>query len=251
MAASGKKACRSARPFYDYKESGVGYERFNDSHFHVHDGGLGEPAFLATLGMDKEEMTAWIRRSHLRALADELQDAAMKMGVSCRHSPGGSAAVLGLPSPGTARRLAEMLLPAVLVRLFPGSCQGNRELEAAVGRGAQGDIYRQGCLIFMQLLRGLYHYERNVLPFDPKKDMPLIPAEEIARKGYIKEYLRLRMLATDDYIYEFMRIGIDITPFNTLGHVGGVHYVAVYAARQLARNGIPVDVPHFRRRRLP
>ena len=29
--------------------------------------------FLATLGMDKEEMTAWIRRSHLRALADELQ----------------------------------------------------------------------------------------------------------------------------------------------------------------------------------
>ena len=39
-----------------------------------------------------------------------------------------------------------------------------------------------------------------------------------------------------------MRIGVDITPFNTLGHVGGVHYVVVYAARQLARNGIPVDV---------
>ena len=199
--------------------------------------------FLATLGMDKEEMTAWIRRSHLRALADELQ--------GCRDEDGRflSPQVLAAAQPYLDCLRQEppggwlkCCYRRVLVRLFPGSCQGNRELEAAVGRGAQGDIYRQGCLIFMQLLRGLYHYERNVLPFDPKKDMPLIPAEEIARKGYIKEYLRLRMLATDDYIYEFMRIGIDITPFNTLGHVGGVHYVAVYAARQLARNGIPVDV---------
>lgn len=199
--------------------------------------------FLATLGMDKEGMTAWIRRSHLRALADELQ--------GCRDEDGRflSPQVLAAAQPYLDCLRQEppggwlkCCYRWVLVRLFPGSCQGNRELEAAVGRGAQGDIYRQGFLIFMQLLRGLYHYERNVLPFDPKKDMPLIPAEEIARKGYIKEYLRLRMLATDDYIYEFMRIGIDITPFNTLGHVGGVHYVAVYAARQLARNGIPVDV---------
>ena len=199
--------------------------------------------FLATLGMDKEEMTAWIRRSHLRALADELQ--------GCRDEDGRflSPQVLAAAQPYLDCLRQEppggwlkCCYRRVLVRLFPGSCQGNRELEAAVGRGAQGDIYRQGCLIFMQLLRGLYHYERNVLPFDPKKDMPLIPAEEIACKGYIKEYLRLRMLATDDYLYEFMRIGIDITPFNTLGHVGGVHYVAVYAARQLARNGISVDV---------
>ena len=29
--------------------------------------------FLATLGMEKDEMTAWIRRSRLRSLADELQ----------------------------------------------------------------------------------------------------------------------------------------------------------------------------------
>lgn len=149
MAASGKKACRSATSlFYDYKESGVGYERFNDSHFHVHDGGLGEPAFLATLGMDKEEMTAWIRRSHLRALADELQ--------GCRDEDGRflSPQVLAAAQPYLDCLRQEppggwlkCCYRRVLVRLFPGSCQGNRELEAAVGRGAQGDIYRQGCLI--------------------------------------------------------------------------------------------------------
>lgn len=44
--------------------------------------------FLATLGMDKEEMTAWIRRNHLRALADELQGCRDEDGrflSPCRH----------------------------------------------------------------------------------------------------------------------------------------------------------------------
>ena len=39
-----------------------------------------------------------------------------------------------------------------------------------------------------------------------------------------------------------MRIGVDITPFNTLGHIAGVHYVAMHAARQLAHLGAPVDL---------
>ena len=39
-----------------------------------------------------------------------------------------------------------------------------------------------------------------------------------------------------------MRIGADITPFNTLGHISGVHYVAMYTARQLYDAGVPVDL---------
>lgn len=198
--------------------------------------------FLATLGMEKDEMTAWIRRSRLRSLADELQH--------CRDGEGrfSSPAVVAAAKPyldclrdEPAGGWLRCCHQRVLARLFPGSCQGP-EAMALTGRGSHGDIYRRGCLILMQVLRGLYRYERQVLPFDPKRDMPLVSVQEIMAHGYTKEYLRLRTLAADDYIYEFMRIGVDITPFNTLGHVGGVHYVAVYAARQLARNGIPVDV---------
>ena len=198
--------------------------------------------FLATLGMEKDEMTAWIRRSRLRSLADELQH--------CRDGEGrfSSPAVVAAAKPyldclrdEPAGGWLRCCHQRVLARLFPGSCQGP-EAMALTGRGSHGDIYRRGCLILMQILRGLYRYERQVLPFDPKRDMPLVSVQEIMAHGYTKEYLRLRTLAADDYIYEFMRIGVDITPFNTLGHVGGVHYVAVYAARQLARNGIPVDV---------
>lgn len=39
-----------------------------------------------------------------------------------------------------------------------------------------------------------------------------------------------------------MRIGKAITPFNTLGHIGGVHWVSLYIARQLYQCDVPVDV---------
>ncbi len=196
--------------------------------------------FLATLGMEKDEMTAWIRRSRLRSLADELQHCRDREGRF--SSPAVAAAARSYfdclhdePAGGWLRCCYQR----VLARLFPGSCQKS---DAASVQGEHGDPYRRGCLVLMQVLRGLYQYERQVLPFDPKRDMPLLSVQEVTSHSYTKEYLRLRTLAADDYIYEFMRIGVDITPFNTLGHVGGVHYVAVYAARQLARQGIPVDV---------
>ena len=39
-----------------------------------------------------------------------------------------------------------------------------------------------------------------------------------------------------------MRIAAEITPFDTLGHVAGVHYVAMHVARQLKMLGKPVDL---------
>ena len=39
-----------------------------------------------------------------------------------------------------------------------------------------------------------------------------------------------------------MRLGTEVTPFNTLGHIGGVTYVALFMARQLHRRQVPVDV---------
>ena len=72
--------------------------------------------------------------------------------------------------------------------------------------------------------------------------MRFLSPEEIIENGFSEEYLKLRDISTEYYIYEFMRIGCAITPYDTLGHIGGVHYVAVYAARQLFAAGVPVDV---------
>jgi len=102
--------------------------------------------------------------------------------------------------------------------------------------------YRLGRMYLLQILAGIYRYERKHLPFDPTKTMQLLSAEEVDTCGFIDEYHKLRKFSKNGYLYEFMRIGIDITPFNTLGHVAGVHYVAMYAARQLYAAGVPVDL---------
>lgn len=94
----------------------------------------------------------------------------------------------------------------------------------------------------LRFMRAVYAYERRCCSFDPIRNMELIPDSEIREKGFTREYLRMKKLAHDNFIYEFMRIGSEITPFNTLGHVGGVHYIAMHAARQLYAAGVPVDL---------
>ncbi|MEE0741064.1 MAG: hypothetical protein U0M21_02080 [Emergencia sp.] len=110
------------------------------------------------------------------------------------------------------------------------------------GLPADAENYRQGRQLLLQILRGIYAYEAKYLPFDPTKNLQLLSDKEILEGGFTHEYIKLHKLVKQKYIYEFMRIGADITPFNTLGHIGGVHYVALYMARQMAEAGIPVDL---------
>lgn len=102
--------------------------------------------------------------------------------------------------------------------------------------------YSPGCLTALTLLRGVFRYERIACSFDPLLDFPLLSNSEVQTEGYTNEYIKMCRLARANHIYEFMRIGSETTPFNTLGHIAGVHYIAVYMARQLRAAGIPVDV---------
>lgn len=102
--------------------------------------------------------------------------------------------------------------------------------------------YRTGREFFLQILRGLYNYEYYTLPFDPTFDFQMLSDEQVEEGGFIKEYIKLKKVISAKYIYEFMRIGNDIMPFNAVGHVGGVHYVAMLMAYQLYRAGVPVDL---------
>lgn len=94
----------------------------------------------------------------------------------------------------------------------------------------------------LQFMHGVYEFERKTLKFNPRRDFKLLSDSEVQSEGFIPEYIKMRKFVKSKYIYEFMRIGIDTTPFDTLGHVAGVHYIAMYAARQLYQVGIPVDL---------
>lgn len=54
-------------------------------------------------------------------------------------------------------------------------------------------------------------------------------------KKFIRTYKR-------NYIYEMMKLNGEIFKFNTLDHICGVHYLALYIARQLKALGLAVDL---------
>ncbi|MCR5034048.1 MAG: hypothetical protein K6B42_01345 [Clostridia bacterium] len=76
----------------------------------------------------------------------------------------------------------------------------------------------------------------------PDFDFQFLSEEEASQFPAGKEYMRFMKLSRDYYLYEFLVIGKMLQPFNTLGHIAGVHYVAMHMARQLRRNDVPVDL---------
>lgn len=68
----------------------------------------------------------------------------------------------------------------------------------------------------LEILRGLYHYEKLRCVFDPRRNIALLPVKEIRKEHYTREYLRFYTLVRERYLYEFMRLGTEVTPFNTL-----------------------------------
>ena len=111
-----------------------------------------------------------------------------------------------------------------------------------LGLPDDSEEFRTGRITALTLLRAVFTYERKACRFDPTLDMTLLSDSEAQSEGFASEYIRMHRLVRINFIYEFMRLGTEVTPFNTLGHISGVHYVATYMARQLRDAGIPVDV---------
>ena len=191
-----------------------------------------DKTFLKELNMKRKEMESCLLEARWIDMAEELAESTDEQGrfpakmvlEACEH-------YIDELQPVPEQGWLAHCYRYVLSQLFPemGEPEGAAE-------------YRQGRIYLLQILRAVYACESKVLPFDPTKEMRLLSDHEIEAQGYTPEYNKLRKLIHNKYVYEFMRIGVDITPFNTLGHIGGVHYVAMFAGRQLARTQVPVDL---------
>ncbi|MCI9596250.1 MAG: hypothetical protein HFE75_02925 [Firmicutes bacterium] len=104
--------------------------------------------------------------------------------------------------------------------------------------------YRQGRILLMEILRMFFRDERERNGFSPLLDIEELnlSEEELMDCPAWEEYLSFKAYWDQHYLVEFMRIGKEITPFNTVGHICGVHHVALHVARQLAAAGAPVDL---------
>ncbi len=99
-----------------------------------------------------------------------------------------------------------------------------------------------GAVFFLNLLQVLFDEERQRFPMEPLMDIPLLEAEELSGSAYADAYARFAAAYRREYIYEMMRLGLEATPFRSLEHIAGVHFVAMSAARDLHRAGFPVDL---------
>lgn len=103
-------------------------------------------------------------------------------------------------------------------------------------------LFSAGKLFYLEALRTLLAYRQKKEGFSPLLNMELLKGADIEGKPAAEEYLQFIEYFHYHYLLEFMVIGKEITPYNTVGHICGVHYVALYTARQLVQVGIPVDL---------
>lgn len=95
---------------------------------------------------------------------------------------------------------------------------------------------------FIEVLNGLLEREGRELPFDPCRNFALLTKKEEKYCSILSEYKRFRECVGRKGVYAFMRLSQICTPYQTLGHIAGVHHVSMYMARQLAKKGVPVDL---------
>lgn len=101
---------------------------------------------------------------------------------------------------------------------------------------------RNGALCFLCVFRTLLDEERQELPFDPRYDFAFCTEEEIQKSPVANEYREFLTRFREEFIYELMRLGREVTPYHTLEHIAGVHHVAMTVARTFASGGGLVDL---------
>ena len=110
------------------------------------------------------------------------------------------------------------------------------------GFAPEADRCGSGAEFYLTVLQVLLDQERTALPFDPMLDFQFLTEEEYEVCDKAREYRRFLAAWRGEFLYELMRLGMEFTPFKTLSHIAGVHYIAMTAARGLAEAGVEVDL---------
>ena len=102
--------------------------------------------------------------------------------------------------------------------------------------------FAPGAVFLLSVLQVLFAAEAELLPHDPAWTFDLLADDELAGSPCAPSYQRFLRLWRREFVYELMRLGLEVTPYRTLEHIAGVHHIAVTAARALRKSGVAVDV---------
>ncbi len=190
-----------------------------------------EKTFLKRIKMTKKSMIALLSMDDWKSNLAELLVADS---FSCANVLQISRKTLNMVSPEPEDGWLENIYYHIIGLLFPHRASSEPvELK--------GD-YEVGGLMLLHIIRTIYKLRKGDKSFDIEKDLRVLKDEEISGLGGEAEYRKLKAMLKNYYIHEFMLIGTEITPFNTLSHIAGVHYIAMHVATQLASANAPVDL---------
>ena len=100
------------------------------------------------------------------------------------------------------------------------------------------------CNIYLSVLRIISEYQKlsKDNTWQSKYPISFLSYEEESALENATEYKRFVRAFQNDYIYEMMKLNQEIMGYNTLDHICGVHYIAMFIGRQLKNAGLPVDL---------
>ena len=104
------------------------------------------------------------------------------------------------------------------------------------------ESFAPGAVFLLSVLQVLFAAEAELLPHDPAWTFDFLTDDELAGSPCAPSYQRFLRLWKREFVYELMRLGLEVTPYRTLEHIAGVHHIAVTAARALRKSGVAVDV---------
>ncbi|MEG0805600.1 MAG: hypothetical protein RSD55_03145 [Lachnospiraceae bacterium] len=115
--------------------------------------------------------------------------------------------------------------------LFPGNFPEVYSKEKDIAR-----------IFYCHILRTFFSIERINRPFLYSKHFEMVDKSCALEASVRDEYDSFLTTSSNLYLYEFFRISSQLTPFDTLGHVAGVHFVSMSMGKQLLAAGAPVDL---------
>ena len=89
-------------------------------------------------------------------------------------------------------------------------------------RDERSGMFSAGKLFYLETLRTIFADQEEKNGFSPLLSMQFLAPEEIEEEPSREEYLHFVEYCKSHYLIEFMRIGKEITPYNTVGHICGV-----------------------------
>ncbi|MDD3920635.1 MAG: hypothetical protein PHO41_05670, partial [Eubacteriales bacterium] len=101
----------------------------------------------------------------------------------------------------------------------------------------------RAALFFLLTYRTFLQAEEAEGEFDPHTWFALAQPQELENSQTKDAYERFLKLLDRSFVQELLHIGREIMPFDTLGHIAGVHHVAMHTARQLINTEAAVDLP--------